>query len=56
MLSVSGDFTLPTAGNMANITWVNAGDFFGAVASLAGGRLLLAARGSATGSSRVSHD
>ena len=40
MLSAIAALTLPTTGEMANLTIVNAGTFFGAVCFLAGGYLL----------------
>jgi hypothetical protein len=43
MLSAIGAFTLPTSGNMVNITLVNAGTFLGAVCFFVGAYLLLPA-------------
>lgn len=44
MLSALGAFTLDTTGDLVNITWVNAGTFFGAVCFLIGAYLLFPQR------------
>jgi hypothetical protein len=44
MLAAIGAFTLPTTGNVVNLTLVNAGTFFGAACFFVGGYLLLPAR------------
>lgn len=44
MLSAIGAFTLPTTGQVVNITWVNAGTFVGAVCFFLGAFLLLPMR------------
>lgn len=44
MLSAFGAFTLPTTGDVVNITWANAGTFLGAVCFFLGAYLLLPER------------
>jgi hypothetical protein len=44
MLAAIGAFTLPTNGNVVNLTLVNTGTFLGAACFFLGGYLLLPAR------------